>query len=442
MKRPLTVLLGFLLAAFSAGAALGVDVRLEQMRPSDGERKNFPFDHAMLSLSVSPPAGEWNLPSLKSEAPVFAFIELGKEKKLFILDVNGPSDTFYNRAYFDANGNRDLTDDPAVGPDDLAEPFEFSPSFPLRDVPIKVNGGDTTCSFRVYVSYRGRKGRTPSKAALTRSLTRYVTADTRYKGAFEVEGKHYRVFLGDGNGNGRFNDPPVVPDSAVLQEGAQIELGGDRILLSSEEITDFTQFMILGKYLVVGGQTFTVAIDTGKGLMTLTPVSADLAKLKLPMNVERMNLYTEKGSTCVALYNPAQEIFLPGGDYRLAAYRALRKDAQGGIWAITAAAVKESPVVWVENGKTPVFTFGEPFKVFGEVPEWSIKSVKRGRKQATINLIVKGAAEEHITDLIRLSGNGTPFPLSKIEKNRPVEAVYKIVADGGQVAVEGHFEYG
>ena len=199
-------------ASMASGPVFGIDVQLKGMRPSDDARTGFPFDYVSLEKSTTAPAGAWKLPALQCETPVYAFLTLGGEKRLLILDVDNRSATFYNRIYFDANGNQDLTDDPAVGQENPSEPFAYSPSFALKDVPVKANGLTVPYSFRIYLNYRGRKSKIPSASSIKRSLKVFAAADTWYTGAFDHKGVQYRICIGDGNANGRFDDAPVIPD--------------------------------------------------------------------------------------------------------------------------------------------------------------------------------------------------------------------------------------
>jgi hypothetical protein len=442
MSRTMRAVLSFFSVLLLSGAAFGIDVKLERLCPSDAERNAHPFDYTLLEKTTDPPTGAWKLPDLLCATPVYAYLQLGAKKRLLVLDVEKGSDRFYNRVWFDANGNQDLTDDPPVQEERLSEPFAYSPSFAFRDIPIGAGGAVAPYSFRVYLSYRGPKSRIPSASSIKRSLQVFAASDTWYSGEFEHKGKRYEIRLGDGDADGSFGDAPAVPDIAGLRTGAPVALEGDRIVLSAGGEIDTTQFQVLGSHLVLDGDAFKTAVDTGKSVLSLEPVAEGLAGIEFGMDIERLVLFAEGGPACVTLFHPGKTCKVPAGTYRLAGYRALRKDAQGDLWAVTAAAVKETPPLRAAAGQKAVLELGEPYRVFAEVPEWSIRSVQGGRDQASVEFHIQGAAKEKVIDLIRLNGDKSRIPLSKVEKNRPAEAAFKVMKDGGELVAEGHFEYG
>ena len=46
--------------------------------------------------------------------PIFAYFTFGDTEQLLVFDVRSYEDSVYNRIYFDANRNDDLTDDPPI----------------------------------------------------------------------------------------------------------------------------------------------------------------------------------------------------------------------------------------------------------------------------------------------------------------------------------------
>ena len=104
------VVLMWLIALFG----YSMEVNLEyQMYPEDW--KDFrPWGNGQFQKTFIKPEGDWKFPEFNSEKPVYSWLELGDTKRLVILDQKDKSDSFYNRIYFDADANKDLTNDPVI----------------------------------------------------------------------------------------------------------------------------------------------------------------------------------------------------------------------------------------------------------------------------------------------------------------------------------------
>jgi hypothetical protein len=438
IKRALVLLL----VAALPGMAFAVDVELK-FQPFTQEKSSdcCPSFSVEVKKSMEAPEGDWNLPVLKSDVPVYAMIALGDEERLLVLDQKSKDDLFYNRIFFDADNDRDLTDDPVI--EEEAPGKAGDHVYDLKGISVKGAGGSYEYAFQMKVQYKGRKNKKPTESGVKRSLKLYLEPACWYRGGFDLEGRHYDLCLMDQNGNGKLNDAPVLPDLDALAAGKTLSLAGDGLFITSKgEIRpDFS--LIVGDLLVLGSKTFRCEVRMGEGLLRLTPCEDADARVSLSMEAEQVGLFDPDKGRIVMIYGPGKEVFLPQGIYRLYGYRALRKDAQGDLWSLTAAATRDTPALKLEGGGAPALEFGEPFRPFGEVPEWSISGIQQGfSQQASIEFIIEGSGKERVTDFIRLTGEKTEIPLSKAEKNRPVEPRFKVMDTGGDVAAEGEFKYG
>ena len=104
MKRIIRLCLAAAGALSLAAPARSLEVPLEYERE---------VSSIFLLKSAEAPPGEWKLPELKSETPVYLLAHLPGKRRLLVLDRRTGAETFFSRLYYDANGNRDLTDDPA-----------------------------------------------------------------------------------------------------------------------------------------------------------------------------------------------------------------------------------------------------------------------------------------------------------------------------------------
>ena len=108
---PIVVLYG-ILAAHAVGD--GLEVPLEYVKFPERRTSYLPGGIAYPEKSLTPPEGDWKLPELTGEHPVFARLGLGEGEYLMILDRKARDEGFYTRLRIDTNLNRDLTDDPVV----------------------------------------------------------------------------------------------------------------------------------------------------------------------------------------------------------------------------------------------------------------------------------------------------------------------------------------
>ena len=445
MRKTIPKLLAAFLGLCLTASALAIDVPLKyQKHPAESE-DFYPNGSISLKRTMGTPSGEWKFPTLVSEHPIYAFAKIGDKERLCILDRQNASDKFYNRFYFDSNGNRDLTDDPFVeGTVNLPQNNQrYTVEFPGVETKIEVDGKSVPYSFRP--SVRVRSAQLERRGFTEESVRRYIGIVLRlncsYTGELQIQGQKYRVILGDGNCNGRFNDRFTLLDMKTPNDVRRMPIfsHGDGFIITTENKIDSSDLQVCGNWLVVTDTLFEVNINTVNRKMTLTPMTDNLGALKLAMKTERISLYTEDGKNSLMMYRPSKKIKVPAGKYRLYMYQALKKDEQGDLWRLCAWATTESPFVAVDRKGEVVLEFGEPYLPIVNVIQ------PRGRSsRALIAFEVEGKGKESLRDLSHISGDKTQIPLSEEEDlgHRPKEPTYKIVKADGEVVTQGSFEYG
>ena len=434
---------GVILALWSAtvlgAAALEIPMRFE--RYGDAEATEFrPGGYRILSASTQPPEGAWKLPQQIPAGSMYAMVELGGVPRLMILERAKPEDGFYTRLRLDANGDSDVTNDPVLTVrEDEEEDFvtnnRFSRvMFPPVDLILKSGSGTAPYRFRIYAHLRGELAETGPTAAQieNRDFAIYMVTACCYAGEFEHDGTRYRFVLNDMNGNGTFDDPYAV--------SAANGPGGDQIFLTEGEKLSHRDGVPLGKLLQLKNALFEVHIDAAASQMVLRPCARPLVSVTLPMPMQRLALSPAAEGTSIVMYRPGSTVRIPPGAYRVGAYTASKKDAEGDGWEIWALGSPEgTPFDACEGG---TLAFGEPFATGVEVPEYSYEQFAKGEeKRARLIFAMKGAAGERVANLERTTGTATKTVLAG-NSNRPKAPEYRILTSAGQLAAQGSFEYG
>jgi len=443
IRKLVMILVGVALAV----PAAGLEAPLVYERYPE-ERDEFrPYGGTGFQANFKAPDGEWKLPELLSAKPIYQLIDLGDRKHLIVLDQQRAKDAFYNRLYFDANANRDLTDDPVVETTASDNGSYYHVSFPPIDATVVVDGKLLPYSF-MPMAYGSFEGSVVSR--LTRLFTggqrewRYLQVSLNvhclYASAFEFDGQSYRLWLGDANANGRFDDRLDIPDES--RGSSRIYAQGDHLYLKADADVDYNDRQTLGDLLWLNGTLFETGIDIAEGTLTLTPRTEGLAQLELENPPDQLSLYTNDEKHCIMLFRPTPTVAVPPGDYRLLSYKVVRNDDQSDRWRLCATGTTDGPVITVEKAGTAVLKLGEPYQALARVADWDMERVQTGQRDVRLNFTIEGAAKEQVTELSRVAGEKSTLPMSTRDARRPKEPTYKILLPDGEVVAQGSFEYG
>lgn len=447
-------------AMLASSVAFALDVPIRYVKHQEFSERFRPYGSAMPDKSRTCPAGEWKLPELKCKQPVYALTKFGDKERLLILDAKA-GDPFYTRMYFDANANRDLTDDKVFeGTAVVDRGALLISSFPTVDTFIQLGDSSLPYRFQPQVHFfnategpAGMPVANPFREGMLgelnwNALTVYLQVECSYAGEFALDGKKFRVMIGDSNGNGRFDDvfkAVDLPGGASL-EGQPIFGEADSLYLSPDaETLSYDDEFRLGNYLWMAGKLFAVSISTPDARMTLTPVTEGLSTLKVSQPTDRLGFHSKDGSRCFMALGVDKEIKVPSGEYRLLNYQLTRKEPEGDVWQVCAQATAESPFAKVDGKAEAVLVFGEPYTPRVDATEMDSGDAKNSSVgEVSLDFSLMGIGKEEVTDLSRLQGTRSKFPMSRElgSSNQPKEPSYKIVKMDGEVVTSGSFEYG
>lgn len=263
-----------------------------------------------------------------------------------------------------------------------------------------------------------------------------VMTNCVYTGKVKVGGVEYDVAIGDCKVNGDFGDRLKEEYS-----GEVLSPQGDIIVFSAEG-KDSSSFL-LTEYVLFGEELYRLGIDFPKQRLWLTREERELAAVILE-EVERLQLFDPDSGSSFAAISPGPEIQLPLGRWKLVNYRLSRTTNEGDVWCLSATGTSKSPVWTVEGPNPAVFEFGEPYET--RLQETNLKLApsedEEGKKEYRLAMEAVGVAEERISSLYRLKGNGTGVPMSRRSVRAPKEPFWKIVTAEGEILAEGNFEYG
>lgn len=455
MKKRITVCCGSILLLLVLYAP-GVEVRLtyEEYAEETGRGAFQPYGSTRPELSLTCPEGEWKLPRLLSEKPVYALIQLGDERRLGVLDKVKKSDTFYRRIYLDLNGNRDLTDDrPIDAPRESVSGNAGSgfqrAAFPARST--EVSEGDEMVPYRFGAQlYRYSRGTSLDGAErdeeLVRSLRFTLYARCCYRGSVKVGAETYDIWLADANVNGLFDEPAVFrPPGDSGDKGQRVSASGTQIYATRDRKPSYYDGCPLGNVLVLRDKTFKVDLDIPGRKLVLDPLGEGLATVDLAMDTSSLLLCPAEEGSSVTMVDPGSSAQIPQGAYRLMSYRAFRKGKKGGLWSLNAAGTVGSPVAKVTTTPKTRLGFGEPFVPSAEVPQsWNPSDRARTADlRAPLRFVIEGGMKERVTDL-RLHDGKAAIDMAKGrgDQHLPTEATFKIATQEGEVVHSGTFEYG
>jgi hypothetical protein len=278
-----------------------------------------------------------------------------------------------------------------------------------------------------------------------------VSIRCAYVGAFATDKRTYHVALGDRNGNTRFDDRIAQAIPFRSKDPQPAYYMGDALLVSPAEDFKDSDAFTLGNLLLLEDKLYEVSVDIAGGHMTLTPATAKLmprrgslarGELKLAAECDSLSIVSTDLSRCVMMLRPGGKVKVPQGEYRLVAYQALKKDAQGDLWRLRARAGRDSAVASVGGDGKHSLVLGEPYTPMVYVPEYSRNNLDRGESAAQLALIVCGAGREIVMDLSRVSGTASKIALSKTRTSFPTEPVYRVITPEGETVAQGNFEYG
>jgi hypothetical protein len=398
-----------------------------------------------------------------------------KAKKKQAEPAPPPEPIKYNRLYFDANHNGDLTDDKVLEAKTINVPISSSSyryayfNFPTVDVTIDADGTNVDYAFSLGGSVHASRDYSYASVSLTSAAYR--------EGDIVLEGKKRHVVLLDFNSNGRFDDVIAIRSDIRTSDGRVYPAPGDMLLLDPEQgnvgssnpfdVTSSTNRHNVSKLLNIDGRYYDVKISPAGDKLTLTPSTVPLGSVTHPNAELRALLYGDLGFLSVSGGKDAP-VALPEGQWKLASYtidqtgyrepaeNPAEKKAEGkkeeskgsllgaltkaltntaaasvrglrsGATQVSAMGTKDCPTIEVRKGETVALPFGPPYKPVVKALNFSSQSKQR---EVSLSMSLVGSAGEVCTSL---TVNGSPPP--------PPE--FTITDPKGEVVERGTFKYG
>jgi len=340
MKEILLLLVAALALGLSKDSS-GLEVPLKYEKAPVVSNTFFPYGYNYLQTTQNLPRGDWKLPPLTTDRPLYVLLRLGDSVHLLVTDKSKTGDKFYSRLWFDSNGDGDLTDEKPVSGLPGERNNLFTTQFPAINFMIKLE--DKRLPYCLKPSLNGRMVSESSFQSGTGASFSY-TVQCAYSGSFTVNGRQYRIQVGDSNGNGRFSDYSTIADVQNPFGRSRIYPKGDNLYITDGSKMNFNDRMPLGDLLFLNETLFYMKLDIPNGRMILTEINKGLSPLKLTLKPERFTLFIEDKGHCVNMYKPSGNVtMLPAGKYRLLEYQVVCKDEKGALWRLKALGTNETP---------------------------------------------------------------------------------------------------
>lgn len=450
------ILIKVIIIIFFTTNLSAADIKLKYFRYPDKREGFQPYGYCSTRGQFDCPLkkSKVKLPELKCKKPIYYLLKIGDKEMLVILDFKNTNDDFYNRIYFDANANKDLTDDPVfdgkIKIRKLSSDRKYcTVAFDPTDLKIEVKKKELPYSFIISLScyeYNNFNISELTKKNLSRMVSFRCRLNCCYKGKFKINGKIVNIVVADYNGNGYINDvisQREMSSSYSPQKYRKVYAEGDDFYLTTDKNISYDDALKLGQYIFLNNKLYKVDIDVPNCKMSLTQVKDGLSSVSLSMEVKTMMLYNKNQSKSIMVYNSGKTINIPVDRYKIYNYKVLRKDAQGDLWQLAAGATGDTPYVKISGTGKNELKFSEPYTPIAHAGSYSKMMVEKG-KPAQLSLVIEGINKEVVSGLERIQGKRTKIKLSKERgsENLPKEPSFKAITKKGEIVKEASFKYG
>jgi hypothetical protein len=409
-KMLLTLVAAALVLSFSQGA-FGLEAPLKyQPLP-----ERIPaFNNPIIGIfSPGLPAGKWKLPS-SLNSPQYALLHVADGVHLLVLE-QGKTKRFDYRILIDRDGDGDLTNEHPLESKVQKNPGGPSGMGTFGRIELSVLTGGVRKQQMIVLSLMKQAG----------GISFRYSEQGFYKGILDLNGTPYTISLYDGNGNGRFDDAT-----------------GDRVIISEDGFGDYWDIQPLGDVMLIGSALFRVKADIASERITFTSVTRGLSMVRLPMPLERLSLLDETSGRFLTIFRPSGDtLLIPPGNYRVLSYQALRSDAKGDRWRLSAQGTQFTPVLKVSLHTAASLVMGEPYitQISCRVNSFFFHT------SLSMNIAsTEGAGRERIQSLQIIRKNIVAnSPVSaKVIRELPDAPAYTIIKSDGEIVARGSFHYG
>ncbi len=437
----------FLLGAISllpAGRGLALEVPMTFRPLSSTAQDSLGEDAHRLARWTRPPAGNWKLPSFRAPNPLFSMVSLGGSRHLLVLDKKNPRAPFYDRLFFDSNGDGDLTNDPVVKGRTFSRGLGFFyATFPPLEVKLRLPGGPAPYRLEIRAhkrpSFRG--GRRTGRSGGIDDVSLFMLTACDYTGTLRVGSRTYKLALADSNGNGIFGDRLHPNQATPLAQ--EVSRKSDRLFLGPGPSLSPLEDLRTSGFLGIEGLLYQVRFNQPRGKLLLEPLPAPRGRLAFPLAPDRIKLFGLEGAPDILYLEAGREIRVPLGSYRLGCYVLSRKDDGGNIWTLKAKAPPSAPPVKAREDKAEMLFFGPPYTPVVRVRARFPRRLRRRKVTAHLEFGVLGSGGEEVFFLSSPANRPSSIPRSKKLPDLPREPAFTILELPGETQVaSGNFEYG
>jgi hypothetical protein len=361
----------------------------------------------------------------------------------------------YERLYFDANHNGDLTDDKVIEAQSTQRysTSYITCSFPSVDVKIEVNGTKLSYAFTLRVYSNASTNFSYANASLNAAAYR--------EGEMVIDGKKRRIVVVDFNSNGRFDDPTTVDSNTRLADGTVYPTQGDMLYIIDPEMkasassnpydpSANSDQHFVGKLVNVDGRFYDLKVSPSGVSLALNPSTSPTGYVTNPNKGYRAIVYGEQGFLKV-VSDETGKAPMPVGEWQLASYTIYKDESaepeKGAaeqesllgaiasaltdsarisgprITLVSARAKRDYPAVRVTQDKTVELPFGEPYRavVVAQYPQ--------AKRTVSLGLSLVGNAGEICSSML-------------VNGRQPGKPEFTITTEKGEVVDSGSFEYG
>lgn len=412
-----------------------------------------PYGSSYTELESEQPEGLRKAPEFIGGKPLFGTVQLGENGYFFALDASGDDSSRYDTVYFDQDLDGDLTDDPVL----KGELIEFADGgYWFADfegeLTLEYSLGGVRLPYVLGLSLQGQdiskmieqlpEGFDVDSLMLGVGVNASFHTGCFYSGSFSLGGDEYRLRLGDSDCDGRFGEVAFIDDS-YRYAGDEFYPQGDSLCLTVEDEFAWTDNILFGDHLILGGRVFTVEVSIPEKKMKLTPVTEGLSHLQLGQEPERLVLHSKGFEHTIMMVDPGEKVLVPAGDYRLVNYTMLGVGDEGDLWRIDARGTKKSPFVTVAAGGEAKLGFGEPFTASAAVPAWFADQLEEEElDEVRLEFNIRGSGNESVSGLNRIDGEKSACAMSEENPTQPLEPTYTIIKKSGEQVTKASFEYG
>lgn len=397
------------------------------------------------------------------EHPFRGVVRFGSNEYAFVFDATNLKKKGYDRLYFDANHNGDLTDDKMIEARATGWGNTSSREFPRVDLTIDVEGTPVEYAFFASIyAYGDNDDRRYASASFSPGAYR--------EGKLEMDGKTRRVVLLDFNANGRFDDVFRL-DLKGERDGPLYPSYGDMLLVDPKfkpntRYWDFAAndyYQYVSSMITIGERFYSVKISPAGDKVTIEPSTAPLGSIRNPNAPFQAVLYSEAlGFLKVRSDGPTATV--PEGDWMLSSYtidrtpqpkpttqttddntKEEKPKRSGSLLSlifgssddgeseppmprqtlVSAMATKECKSVKVVKGQATDMPFGPPYRPKVTERGWS----SGNERVVRLDMSLVGVAGEQCTDLM-------------VKGKRPDDPRFTIALPDGEIVERGKFEYG